>query len=63
MELVLIDTKSPKVQTEILMTGTKIKACHQIMADCDDLAVYSKLVLNLKIRISCVILVCLSESF
>ena len=40
MELVLIDTKSPKVRIEILMTGTKIKACHQIMADC------SKLVLN-----------------
>ena len=46
MELVLIDTKSPKVRIEILMTGTKIKACHQIMADCDDLAVCSKLVLN-----------------
>ena len=24
------------------MTGTKIKACHQKMADCDDLAVCSK---------------------
>ena len=47
MELVLIDTKSPKVRIEMLMTGTKIAACHQIMADCDDLAVYSKLVLNL----------------
>ena len=46
MELVLIDTKSLKVRIEILMTGTKIKACHQIMADCDDLAVCSKLVLN-----------------
>ena len=33
------------------MTGTKIKACHQIMADSDDLAVSSKLVLNLKTRI------------
>ena len=51
MELVLIDTKSLKVRIEILMTGTKTKACHQIMADCDDLAVCSKLVLNLKIRI------------
>ena len=51
MELVLIDTKSPKVQIEILLSGTKIKACHQIMADCDDLAVCSKLELNLKIRI------------
>ena len=29
MELVLIDTKSPKVRIEILITGTKIKACHQ----------------------------------
>ena len=28
------------------MTGTKIAACHQIMVDCDDLAVCSKLVLN-----------------
>ena len=49
MELVLIDTKSPKVRIKILMTGTKIKACHQIMADCDDLAESascSKLVLN-----------------
>ena len=50
MEFVLIDTKSPKVRTEILMTCAKIKAYHQIMADCDDLAVCSKLVLNLKIR-------------
>ena len=25
------------IRIEILMTGTKIKACHQIMADCDDL--------------------------
>ena len=46
MELVLIDTKTLKVRIEILMTGTKTKACHQIMADCDDLAVCSKLVLN-----------------
>ena len=46
MEIVLIDTKNPKVRVEILMTGTKIAACHQIMADCDDLAVCSKLVLN-----------------
>ena len=46
MEFVLIDTKNPKVRREILMTDTKIGACHQIMADCDDLAVCSKLVLN-----------------
>ena len=46
MEIVLIDTKSPIVRIEILMTGIKIEACHQIMADCDDLAVCSKLVLN-----------------
>ena len=45
-EIVLIDTKSPKVRIEVLMTGTKIKACHQIMADSDDLTVSSKLVLN-----------------
>ena len=42
----MIDTKNPKVRIEILMTGTKIAACHQKMADCDDLAVCSKLVLN-----------------
>ena len=46
MKIVLIDTKNPKVRIEILMTGTKIAACHQIMADSDDLAVRSKLVLN-----------------
>ena len=46
MEIVLIDTKNPKVQIKILMTGTRIAACHQKMADCDDLAVCSKLVLN-----------------
>ena len=46
MEVVLIDTKTPKVRIEKLTTGTEIKACHQIMADCDDLAVCSKLVLN-----------------
>ena len=63
MEIVLIGTKNPKVRIEILMTGTKVKACHQIMADCDDLAVCSKLVLNLKIQKFCVILVRLSESF
>ena len=51
MESVLIDTKSPKVRIEIVMTGTKIAACHQKTADCDDLAVCSKLVLNGKIRI------------
>ena len=43
MEIVLIDTKKPKVRIEILMTGTKIAACQQKMADCDNLAVYSKL--------------------
>ena len=51
MEIVLIDTKNPKVRIEIVITGTKIAACHQIMTDCDDLAVCSKLVLNWKIRI------------
>ena len=45
MEIISIDTKNPKVRIEILMTGTKSAACHQIMADCDDLAVYS-MVLN-----------------
>ena len=48
MEIVLFDTKNPKLRREILITGTKIAACHQIMADCDDLAVCSKLVLNFK---------------
>ena len=46
MEFVLIDTINSKVRIEILMTGTKIAACHQLMEDCDDLAVCSKLVLN-----------------
>ena len=46
MEIVLIDTKNPKVRIEILMTGTKFAACHQKMADCDDLTVCSELVLN-----------------
>ena len=46
MEIVLIDTKNPKVRIEILMTGTEIAACHQKMADCDDLTVCLKLVLN-----------------
>ena len=46
MEIVLIDTKSPKVRIEILMTGSKIAACNQKMADSDDMAVCSKLVLN-----------------
>ena len=45
MEIVLIDTKNPKVRIEIVITGTKIAACHQKMADCD-LTVCSKLVLN-----------------
>ena len=43
MEIVLIDTKNLKVPIEILITGIKIAACHQKMADCDDLAVCSKL--------------------
>ena len=42
----MIDTKNPKVRIKILMTGTKIAACHQIMADCDDLAVCSELALH-----------------
>ena len=42
----MIDTKSLKVRIEILITCTKVAACHQIMVDCDDLAVCSKLVLN-----------------
>ena len=46
MEFVLIDTKNPKVRIEILKIGAKSAACHQIMADCDDLAVCSKLVLK-----------------
>ena len=46
IKIVFIDTKNPKVRIEILMTGTKFAACHQKMADCDDLAVCSKLVLN-----------------
>ena len=46
MEIVLIDTKSPKVRIEILMTGTKIAACNQKMADCDGPAVCSNLVSN-----------------
>ena len=29
----MIDTKNSKVRIEILMTGTKIEACHQIVAD------------------------------
>ena len=45
MEIVLIDTKNPRVRIEILITGIKIAACHQMMADCDDLAVCSKLAL------------------
>ena len=32
------------------MTGTKRAACHQILADCDDLAVCSNLVLNFEKR-------------
>ena len=63
MEIVLIDTKNPKVRIEILITGTKIAACHEKMADCDDLAVCSNLDKTSKNTIICVILVCLSESF
>ena len=43
MEVILIDTKSPRVEIEILMTGIKTPACNQKMADCDDRAVCSKL--------------------
>ena len=63
MEIVLIDTNNPKVRIEILVTGTKIAACHQKMADCDDLAFCSKLDLTSKNTNICAILVCLSESF
>ena len=63
MEIVIIDTKNPKVRIEILITGTKIAACHQKMADCDNLAVRSKLDKTPKNSNICVILVCLSESF
>ena len=45
-EIVLIDTKNPKVRIEILVTGTKIEACHLKVADFDDLVVSPKLVLN-----------------
>ena len=44
--MVLVTKNPTKVRLEILMTGTKIAAIHQIMADCDDLAVCLKLVLN-----------------
>ena len=43
MGIVLNDTKNPEVRIEILMNGTKLAACHQRTADCDDLAVCSKL--------------------
>ena len=43
MKIISIETKNPNVRIEILMTCTKIAACHQMMADCDDLAVCSKL--------------------
>ena len=46
MEIVLSDKKNPNVRIEILMTGTKTAASHEKMADCDDLSVSSKLVLN-----------------
>ena len=46
MEIVLNDTKNPKLRIKILMSGTKNAACHHMMADCDGLAVCSKLVLN-----------------
>ena len=45
MKIVLNDTNKLNVQLEIIMTGTKIAAFHQITADCDDLAACSKLVL------------------
>ena len=40
MDIVLIDTKNPKVRIEILITGTKVAACHQIMADCYDMSLF-----------------------
>ena len=46
MEIVLDDTKNPGVRIEIPMTGTKIAACNQKMADCDGPAVCSNLVSN-----------------
>ena len=55
MEIVLIDTKNPKVRIERLMTGTKIAVCHQKMADCDDLFVQTGT--KLKNTNICVILV------
>ena len=54
MKIVLIDTKNPNVEIEILMTGTKLAACHQKMADCDDLAVCSKLEKTVKNANTCV---------
>ena len=29
MEIVLVNTKNPQVRIDILITGTKIAACHQ----------------------------------
>ena len=51
MEIVLIDTKNPKVQIEILIIGIKIGACHQKIADCDDLAVVQNWTKLRKIRL------------
>ena len=45
MEYDLDDTDNLKVRLEIFMTGTKVAVCHQITADCDDLATCSKLLL------------------
>ena len=44
MKIVLDDTNNLKVPLDIFTTGTKIAACHQITADCDDLAACPKLV-------------------
>ena len=63
MEIVLIDSKNPKVRIEILMTGTKMAACHQITADCDDLAACSKLVLNFEKKYLCNIILILHDHY
>ena len=63
MEIVLNDTKSPKVRIEILMTGTEIAACHRKW----QIVMIWQFVQNgyqtLKNTNVCVILVWLSESF
>ena len=64
LEIVLIDTKYPKVRIEIFMTGTKIAACHQMSADCDDLAICSKRVLIFeKYEYLCNIIIILHEQY